>query len=423
MPDPDGLISPGADVQPLPNDLSIESGLQPEGPRPELEEVQSSPRPKGKFPESATVEDVPEEDGVLITCPSPRADAADTTAATDVHSPVPENSQPDVREPKENHRPGVQDSPLPPHIKLQQPLPQEQPPPGVLQYLDADSPAITPEAIQRTVDSSSGGSSTSIPPHPISPSGSFFSHLSVPSSRVSDVFSQGTRTSECDHRRSPQYVASPRKGRISPFAPQPRHGLPLHAGLHEPQGIPAQGMPPQGVPPPGFPHRAPPWQNSPGTTYSNLNATPYSSHAVPVMSQPPPPLHPQKPPLTGYQHLALKLTGALPSFPTVTPVYRRFEALNHRLLLQLQDEIAELEQQLDGIDAADTNARTIPMGFLPASRRAESMAQGELGWQKQEILGKIGWKLGQYSKLSRSSRLISVESPNVVRSRQNHIVL
>jgi len=122
------------------------------------------------------------------------------------------------------------------------------------------------------------------------------------------------------------------------------------------------------------------------------------------MPQPPPPLHPQKPPLTGYQHLALKLAGALHGFPTVTPIYRRFEALNHRLMLQLQDEIAELEQQLDSIDAADTTARAMPMGFLPASRRAESMAQGELGWQKQEILGKIGWKLGQYNKIISSFR-------------------
>lgn len=88
--------------------------------------------------------------------------------------------------------------------------------------------------------------------------------------------------------------------------------------------------------------------------------------------------------------------------PALPPIYRRFEALNHRLLLHLQDELSELEEQLHRLDTADTQTRRLQNCILPASRRAEYMAGGELQWHKTDILGKIGFKLGQYSKLTLS---------------------
>ena len=85
-------------------------------------------------------------------------------------------------------------------------------------------------------------------------------------------------------------------------------------------------------------------------------------------------------------------------------MYRRFEALNHRLLLQLQDEISELEEQLKRLDTSDTQSRWVrdrdQQGdyILPASRRAEFMSGDELGWARTDLLGRVGFKLEQYSK-------------------------
>uniref|UniRef100_L2FUF0 DUF6594 domain-containing protein n=1 Tax=Colletotrichum fructicola (strain Nara gc5) TaxID=1213859 RepID=L2FUF0_COLFN len=35
--------------------------------------------------------------------------------------------------------------------------------------------------------------------------------------------------------------------------------------------------------------------------------------------------------------------------------------------------------------------------ILPASRRQEALTAGELQWHKTDVLGKIGYKLGQYN--------------------------
>lgn len=89
--------------------------------------------------------------------------------------------------------------------------------------------------------------------------------------------------------------------------------------------------------------------------------------------------------------------GALEEEVTVKPIYRRFEALSHRLLLQLQDELGELEEQLHRLDTTDTQTRRLQSSILPSSRRAESLAGGELQCHKSDILSKIGLKLAEYS--------------------------
>ncbi|KAM7201103.1 hypothetical protein V8F33_003515 [Rhypophila sp. PSN 637] len=125
----------------------------------------------------------------------------------------------------------------------------------------------------------------------------------------------------------------------------------------------------------------------------------------------------EKLPVSGYELLAAKLSapGARPrplsaglmanaaeasgrQDPQIRPIYRRFEALNHRLLLHLQDELSELEEHLHRLDTADTQTRRLQGGILPASRRAESVAAGELQWHKTDILTKIGAKLNQYNQ-------------------------
>lgn len=89
---------------------------------------------------------------------------------------------------------------------------------------------------------------------------------------------------------------------------------------------------------------------------------------------------------------------------TVKPIYRKFEALNHRLLLHLQDELSELEEQLHRLDTTDTQTRRLQSSILPASRRTEFLAGGELQWHKTDVLSKIGFKLGQYSQFRPEQR-------------------
>jgi len=110
----------------------------------------------------------------------------------------------------------------------------------------------------------------------------------------------------------------------------------------------------------------------------------------------------EKLPVTGYELLASRLSNsnAQTEEPKIKPMYRKFEALNHRLLLHLQDEISELEEQLHRLDNADTQSRRAGLSgsVIPASRRAAQAAGGELQWHKTDILGRIGFKLAQYSK-------------------------
>lgn len=147
----------------------------------------------------------------------------------------------------------------------------------------------------------------------------------------------------------------------------------------------------------------------------HIPGTALSSRPMQQMKQHPLP-RAEKLPVTGYELLASQLS----SRPTprgsesgesseiggngkIKPIYRKFEALNHRLLLHLQDELVELEEQLKRLDCTDTQSRRTDTGIVPASRRASAAAGGELQWHKTDVLGKIGWKLGQYSKFPVSS--------------------
>jgi hypothetical protein len=125
-------------------------------------------------------------------------------------------------------------------------------------------------------------------------------------------------------------------------------------------------------------------------------------HAHQVQQRPLPRV--EKPPVTGYELLASRLSshssGTDENGIIIKPIYRKFGALNHRLLLHLQDELSELEEQLHNLDTADTQHRRAGAGgaVVPASRRAAAMQGGELQWRKTDVLGRIGFKLAQYSK-------------------------
>lgn len=104
--------------------------------------------------------------------------------------------------------------------------------------------------------------------------------------------------------------------------------------------------------------------------------------------------------LSGYDLLAARLTDNHNIEDTWRPLYRRFTRLNHRILLQLQDEISQMEEDLAGLDAADTRVRRGSTGQIsPESRRANWQWHGsELHARRLDLLGQIYVKVEQYSK-------------------------
>ncbi|TVY83321.1 hypothetical protein LSUE1_G004780 [Lachnellula suecica] len=121
----------------------------------------------------------------------------------------------------------------------------------------------------------------------------------------------------------------------------------------------------------------------------------------------------EKLPITGYELLASQLSSHTNNVDggKIKPMYRKFEALNHRLLLHLQDEISELEEQLHRLDNADTQTRRTDRHIIPASRRAAAAAGGELQWHKTDVLGRIGYKLAQYNQALASFNTTQSLSP------------
>ena len=157
---------------------------------------------------------------------------------------------------------------------------------------------------------------------------------------------------------------------------------------------------------------------SPALQRTNLSVPPTPSSMLtprfaPGGSQPPrppcerQPVSPGRAPVaSGYELLATQLATRHPDVENgrvLKPIYRKFEFLNHRVLLHLQDELSELEQCLQQIDRADSQARQLERSMIPASRRAAAQAGGDLEWHKTDVLGKIGYKLTQYSMFPASS--------------------
>ncbi|TLS23629.1 uncharacterized protein PpBr36_06532 [Pyricularia pennisetigena] len=290
-----------------------------------------------------------------------------------------------------------------------------------LRYLDEDSPDVTEESIRRSVaeasavwrlSSASSAKSNRSPSAPNTSPGSS-SSSSGDSGRSSDL----VRDHESDRSSSPARsineaetsLQSSSANRVSVVTTaEPKERKHIRRPSHEQYGTPEM---PRGkaqlphIPPKALKSRTP--------------------------SQPPAMHLPraEKLPLSGYELLAARVSSAsqtdhgngrgsrarrgsvgssvsaasttpltpFQNHPPLKPIYRRFEALNHRLLLQLQDELSELEEQLHRLDTADTQTRRVQNQILPASRRAGIVAGGELQWHRTEVLAKIGYKLAQYN--------------------------
>ncbi|RYP50135.1 hypothetical protein DL768_004252 [Monosporascus sp. mg162] len=250
--------------------------------------------------------------------------------------------------------------------------------PNALNFLDSDSLELTPEVIQQSIETAARRSP--VPEQSTSPSDRSTSSIS---SSNRDNASDTVRDHEANRSTSPEKnVNGDGIGSVrTPNAPRMEPGkLRRHS------------------------------YGAPDIPYADANllhlspngATPRAPNQGPFTYPP----RPDKLPLTGYGLLASQLSTGCPNRvgQTLRPIYRRFEALNHRVLLYLQDEICELEEQLHQLDAVDTQERRLQSGILPASRRAAQQASSELHWHRMDILGKIGFKLEQYNNVLSSFR-------------------
>ncbi|CAG7967531.1 unnamed protein product [Penicillium nalgiovense] len=119
--------------------------------------------------------------------------------------------------------------------------------------------------------------------------------------------------------------------------------------------------------------------------------------------------------LSGYGLLASHLTksGSEDSggFP---PLYRRFETMNHRVLLHLQDEISQMEEDLHTLDEYEEMHRVGTAEHegakpLPASRRrdAQSQAYSSLHYRRMDLMNALIHKTEQYNNaLSAYSKVL-----------------
>lgn len=263
--------------------------------------------------------------------------------------------------------------------------------PNALNFLDSDSPDLTPDVVQHSIEA--------VTPHesPMSPQSTSPSNRSASStsSGFQDDASDMIEDHETDRSTSPERsINGEEKGTMR---------TPVAARIDTKQ-IRRRSYGPPDLP------------------YATLNQQPYMSPnaSTPRAANQGPftfPPRPERIPLTGYELIASRLcTSVTPVAehnssssssssssrppPPLKPLYRRFETLHHRILLHLQDEICDLEEQLHRLDNSDTQSRRMQEGCIPASRRAEQHSGNEMHWHRLEVMSKIGFKLEQYGKFT-----------------------
>ncbi|EME42255.1 hypothetical protein DOTSEDRAFT_110065, partial [Dothistroma septosporum NZE10] len=94
------------------------------------------------------------------------------------------------------------------------------------------------------------------------------------------------------------------------------------------------------------------------------------------------------------------------------PIYRKFEYLNHRILLHLQDELSEMEEHLRQLD--EITAQMQPASASgerePASRRGDAFNGSHIHHQRRELLGRIFLKTEQYNRAIASFAAMTKDS-------------
>ncbi|CAG8908727.1 unnamed protein product [Penicillium egyptiacum] len=179
-------------------------------------------------------------------------------------------------------------------------------------------------------------------------------------------------------------VICPGQGQLELSRPQTYHGSPRDSGaVHRP-------------PLPPSPPRSP---------EDSIHRTTPTKRRDPNASQE----------LSGYALLASHLTKSASEdsggFP---PLYRRFETVNHRVLLHLQDEISQMEEDLHTLDEYEEMHRVSTAEHegtkpLPASRRrdAQSQAYSSLHYRRMDLMSALIQKTEQYNNaLSAYSKVL-----------------
>ena len=154
-----------------------------------------------------------------------------------------------------------------------------------------------------------------------------------------------------------------------------------------------------------------PWpQDNPETYYRSAKYHP-PENIAPVCQMPvtPPELSPQLPrtknkaPASdfskrqGYARLASTISSH--DDAVLKPIYRKFDTLNNRILLYLQDEISELEAELEELDEGIARElHYLGKNHRQASRRAEARAPSALQMRRIELMGRCAGKIDIYSK-------------------------
>lgn len=273
-------------------------------------------------------------------------------------------------------------------------------PPNVFAFLEKDSPEaegdgqdeakkelhLSPSQIETTDNANTLPSDVS-PKHARSSSSS-----ASGSFRSDDNFSERTADNDTDRSSSPERDSREENARASPPDRSFKMASQLAAAEQRQNAYAAV----QQFGTPNMPRGNVNLPHVPSTTLSTRHQHQANRQVLPRA---------EKLPVTGYELLASRLasfsSNAEEHEVKIKPMYRKFEALNHRLLLHLQDELSELEEQLHRLEIADTQSRrTDRHVIMPASRRAAAQAGGELQWHKTDILGRIGYKLNQYSKFT-----------------------
>ncbi|KAL1846013.1 hypothetical protein Daus18300_014388 [Diaporthe australafricana] len=310
--------------------------------------------------------------------------------------------------------------------------------PDFLGYLDKDAPAVPVDGTEQSIADAASWNATTTNGK-ASPSAQSSSSSSTTGSPYSDQSSE--RTTDTERSSSPERSVD---GDETPVAPVlnfvetslhaaskrrsslfdvDRYGTPeMPRGTANLPHIPVSVLTPR-VPNQGHPKHLPRAEKLPLSGYELLASRISSSSSS---TSPGARSHPgsdsSSSTATPREHIPRRHSSAsniyyrssfLESEPTIQPIYRRFKAMNHRLLLHLQDELSELEEQLHRLDTTDTQTRRLQNRILPASRRAEALAGGELQSHKTDILAKIGFKLGQYNHaLSSFTTTRDIPSPS-----------
>ena len=121
-------------------------------------------------------------------------------------------------------------------------------------------------------------------------------------------------------------------------------------------------------------------------------ATPRAPNQGPFMYPP----RPEMPSLSGYNPVST--APPEPAQPALRPICRRFQGINHRLLLQLQHELSDLEEQLDKLDGAETPNPWSQDRMHPPPRPAEPYWDNGRYHHRLELMSQAGFKLDRYCR-------------------------